>query len=213
MNVAVETATTPGRANLRAYLAGTGATSALIAGAVVVFLAAAGFVAFNGMPFGGSGGAEGNVALEGQTASGASAAAAAALANAPGAVAKAPFAGAARGAGGKSASGRATNHDGSSPGGNFGSTPPPTGGDPPTCTTGCVPPPTGSGSGPITSLVNGVDQTGQSLGVDPGLGSTTSGTTQQLDDTVNNTLNHVQPGLGDQVDDTVNDATHGLLGP
>jgi hypothetical protein len=34
-----------------------------------------------------------------------------------------------------------------------------------------------------------------------------------LDDTVHDTLNHVQPGLGDQVDDTVNDATHGLLGP
>ena len=37
--------------NVRAYLAGGGATAALIAGAVVVFLGVAAFVGFNGLPF------------------------------------------------------------------------------------------------------------------------------------------------------------------
>ena len=47
---------TPRSTHLRAYLAGTGATGALIAGGVIVFLSLAAFVAFKGIPFGGSGG-------------------------------------------------------------------------------------------------------------------------------------------------------------
>ncbi len=42
------------RAHLPAYLVGIGATAALTAGALVVFLSLATFVAFNGLPFGGS---------------------------------------------------------------------------------------------------------------------------------------------------------------
>ena len=42
------------RAHLGSYLIGAGATSAIIAGVVVVFLSMAAFVAFNGLPFGGS---------------------------------------------------------------------------------------------------------------------------------------------------------------
>jgi len=45
----------PASGNLRAYLAGTGATGALVAGAAVVFLSAIAFVAFNGFSFPGSG--------------------------------------------------------------------------------------------------------------------------------------------------------------
>ena len=42
------------RAHLSAYLLGGGATTALTAGALVVFLSLATFVAFNDVPFGGS---------------------------------------------------------------------------------------------------------------------------------------------------------------
>ena len=43
------------RTHLSAYLAGIGATGSLTAGAVVVFLSLATFVAFKGLPFGGLG--------------------------------------------------------------------------------------------------------------------------------------------------------------
>ena len=39
-------------ANVRAYLAGGGATAALVAAAVIVFIGVAAFVGFNGLPFG-----------------------------------------------------------------------------------------------------------------------------------------------------------------
>ena len=42
------------RSHMRAYLFGAGATTALTAGALVVFLSLATFVAFKGLPFGGS---------------------------------------------------------------------------------------------------------------------------------------------------------------
>ena len=42
------------RAHLRAYLVGIGATTALTTGALVVFLSLATFVAFKGLPLGGS---------------------------------------------------------------------------------------------------------------------------------------------------------------
>ncbi len=42
------------RAHLNAYLVGLGATAALTAGVLVVFFSVAAFVAFNGVPFGGS---------------------------------------------------------------------------------------------------------------------------------------------------------------
>jgi hypothetical protein len=42
----------PRNANLRAYLAGGGATAALVAAAVIVFVGVAAFVGFKGLPFG-----------------------------------------------------------------------------------------------------------------------------------------------------------------
>src|SRR3954449_8935062 len=90
--------------HLRAYLAGTGATGALIAGAVIVFLSLATYVAFNGIPFGGNGGNSSTRYLGVQT-SGTPASAATALGAAPGAVAAAPVPGAPIGAGGGGAGG------------------------------------------------------------------------------------------------------------
>src|SRR5436190_21500812 len=79
--------------HLRAYLAGTGVTGSLIAGAAVVFLTLAAFVAFKGVPFSGSGGGLGNAYI-GARATGPPEAAARALAAAPRAVAGAPVPGA-----------------------------------------------------------------------------------------------------------------------
>src|SRR6266508_6478527 len=91
MTTLAHTAATPRlghpRAHLRSYLAGVGATSALTSAALVAFLSLATFVAFNGVPFGGSSDA-GGAAYLGSNASSAPTAAAAALGAAPGAVAK-----------------------------------------------------------------------------------------------------------------------------
>src|SRR4051794_33976101 len=84
--------------HLRAYLVGTGATGALIAAAVIVFLSLATYVAFNGMPFAGEGGNSGNSYI-GVQAAGTPTSAAAALRAAPGAVAASPVPGARIGAG------------------------------------------------------------------------------------------------------------------
>ncbi|MDQ3572968.1 MAG: hypothetical protein M3383_08935, partial [Actinomycetota bacterium] len=47
----------------RAYLAGGGATAALVAAAVIVFLGIAAFVGFNGLPFGSDDGEDATVNL------------------------------------------------------------------------------------------------------------------------------------------------------
>ena len=69
---------TPRLSDLRAYLVGVGATAALTAGALVVFLSLATFLAFHGLPFGGSSDDDGAVYLD-STTSAAPAVAAAAL--------------------------------------------------------------------------------------------------------------------------------------
>src|SRR3954453_9712547 len=104
--------------HLRAYLAGTGATGALIAGAVIVFLSLATYVAFNGIPFGGNGASSGTSFVGVQT-NGTPAGAAAALAAAPGLVAAAPVPGAPIGAGGPGAGGAGGGGGGFGPGGGF----------------------------------------------------------------------------------------------
>src|SRR4051812_41217234 len=83
--------------HLRAYLAGTGATGSLIAGATVVFLSLAAFVAFHGMPFGNSGGSFGS-AYVGWNGVGAPGAGGQALAAAPRRVASTAVPGAPAGA-------------------------------------------------------------------------------------------------------------------
>ena len=63
--------------HLRTYVAGVGATAALTAGALVAFLSLATFVAFNGLPFGGSSDDAGSAYLESSLSAAPTAAAAA----------------------------------------------------------------------------------------------------------------------------------------
>src|SRR2546426_12706000 len=80
------------RAHLRAYVVGVGATTALTAGALVAFLSVATFIAFQGLPLGGSSDDAGAAYL-GANATAAPTAAAAALGAANAAVAKDPVPG------------------------------------------------------------------------------------------------------------------------
>ena len=93
--------TTPRLANLRAhlgaYLVGVGATSALTAGAVVVFLSLAAFVAFNGLPTVAGSSSDAGAAYLSSNGGTPPAAAAAALGEARDAAAKGPITGAHRG--------------------------------------------------------------------------------------------------------------------
>ena len=99
MTTLTETQTqAPRFTHLRAYLLGTGATGALIAAAVIVFVSLATYVAVNGMPFAGNGTAPGDSFVGVQT-GGTPASTAAALRAAPGAVAARPVPGAPIGAG------------------------------------------------------------------------------------------------------------------
>jgi hypothetical protein len=194
--------------HLRAYLAGTGATGALIAGAAVVLLSLGAFLAFSGhLPFGGSdnngsaylGPNPGGAAAGGPAAAGgARGAATRATGQTPASGAGGGGGGAARPGGGSAASRGSATGDPNGPGG---STPPPDGGGPRSPT----------GAGPVTNTVNQVDQaTGQNLS------GPTGGVTRQIDHTATNTLNGVggavgNPHLGDDVGSAVNGVTHRVL--
>jgi hypothetical protein len=197
------------RSHLRAYLAGTGATTVLIAAALIAFLSLAAFLAFKGLPFGGSGSERGNAFLGSQA--GAPEAAATALAAATGAVAAAPVPGAPVGLAAVNAGGPRGDTTSSGPNGTTGSTGP--------LIPGLQPAPGGGGDAgrAITGTVQNLDQATSSLGLGGNLSGTTGPLTRPLDDTVNQTLNGVggavgQPGLGDDVGRTVNQITGRLLG-
>ena len=154
------------RSYLRAYLVGVGATAALTAGALVAFLSLATFVAFNGLPFGGSSDDVGAAYLDSGT-SAAPTAAGAALGTAPGAVARDPVRGS-RGSAVKASSGSGGSRSGGSGGGDpSGKGPSGSGGGPTepggTPAPGNIPPPPvdvpplPSTSGPVTRAVQGVD--------------------------------------------------------
>ena len=197
--------TKPRIGNLRTYLAGTGATGALIAGALVAFLTVGALVAFNGFPLGGDD-ADGSVSLADQPGGQAPESAAAALGATPGAVAATP-------AGGTVLAAILPGGIGIGPGGPIGGTGPgggTGGGDNPDITD-----PT-PGGGAVSGLVEDVDETTGGLGLPP-VGGATSGVTDQVDQALNDTLNNVgdavgQPNLGNDVNDTVNGVTGGLLG-
>lgn len=202
--------TTPRNGNLRTYLAGTGATGALIAGAIVAFLSVGAIVAFDGFPLGGDD-AEGSLSLAEQPGGEAPEAAAAALAATPGAVADSPAGGTVIAA--ILPGGIAIGPGGPiGPGGNTTTGTGTGGGDNPnTPTTPGTP-----GGGPVSGLVEDVDETTSGLGL-PGLGPATKPLTDAVDNTVGNTLNQVggalgQPNLGDDVNNTVRGLTNGLLG-
>jgi hypothetical protein len=193
------------RANLRAYLAGTGATTALIAGLLILFLAAGAWVAFNGNPFGGDDASD-NVTIGNQTA-GAPEAAALALASGPDAVAGTPTAlaggpgaavdgGAAFAAGVPGAAPPGATVPGAGPGGGDGGT--------------AVPPGGGGSGGTLGNTVGAVDDVTNSLGLNLNLGQTTGPLTERLDRTVTDTLNNVRDGNGRGLGDTVNDTVGGV---
>ncbi len=199
--------------NLREYLAGTGATGALIAGAVIAFLSVGALVAFDGFPLGGDE-ASGSLSLADQPGGQAPEAAALALAGTPGSVAAAPAGGTVVAAilpGGVRV-GPGFGPGGAAGGGSGGSD---TGGgeNPPGPPT---PGPGPSGSGVVGGLVDELDETAGGLGL-PALGGTTGPLTDQIDRTLNDTLNNVggavgQPSLGANVNNTVRGLTNGLLG-
>jgi hypothetical protein len=168
----------------RVYIAGTGATAALVAAVTVVLLSLAALVTFEGLP-GGSGEPEDGSVFVGPGAGGGTArAAAAALAAAPGAVAAAPVpVGAGPGAG---RGGDSPVVDGVAPP----DTPdapavpsPPEGGS-----DGVVPSPGTSHGGPIGGVVDDVDETAGGLGIDPGLGEATDPITGPVDQALDENL-------------------------
>jgi hypothetical protein len=169
--------TMPRIGNLREYLASTGATGALIAGAIVAFLSAGALVAFDGTPLGGDD-ADGSVSLAGQPGGIAPERAAAALGVTPGAVAKQPFGGSVLAAalpGGAAAGG---------PGGDGGSA----AGEP-------IDPLGGAGG--VSGAVDGIDQTTGGSGL-PSLGETAGSATDPVDDAVNDAANGVGGLIGNQ---------------
>jgi hypothetical protein len=204
------------RVNLRAFLAGSGASTALIAAAVVAFLSIATFVAFNGLPFGG--GAENSGTVEvGSTPAGAPEAAAAAAGAAPSAVAATPAAPTAL----PSPGGEVPGATGTPPGGfPIDGSPTPT--TPPGSAPGAGPGaprvPTPAGSGILGGTVGSLEHNAGNLGLNVPLRDLTDPLTGPLDEIVNGTVNTVgsllgQPKLGDNLGKTVNGVTGAVLGP
>ena len=194
--------------NVRAYLAGGGATAALVAASVVIFVAVAAFVGFNGLPFGADDPADGTVTL----ASGVPQAAATAAAPIAGAVAAEPATPSTAAAGEIGAAPDATS---TNPGpGSDGGIAPIDPVNPPGPGPGA---PTQTG-GVLDNTVGALDNTTENLGVDLGLGDLTSGLTDPIDKTLNDTLNGAGGLLGDRTlgnrtTKALNDTANGLLGP
>ena len=204
----------PRFAHLRAYLVGVGVTASLTAGALVVFLSLATFLAFNALPFGGSSDDAGAAYLDSST-SAAPTAAGAALGAARGAVAKDPAPGYHRasaaaasggtGSGGGDASGKVPfASDPSEPGVSISA------GDitPPAVVIPLLP----STSGPVTDVVQGVDN---AAGTD--LSGSTGGVTGAADGGVSGAVNRAgratgRAGLGRQAGGAVSGATDSALG-
>jgi hypothetical protein len=197
--------------NTRAFLAGGGATTALIAAAVIAFLSVAALVAFNGLPIGGDNADSATVQVGEVPTTGSGNApelAAAAAGGAAGAVAATPaaatavdpslipgFPGAGSGLNGAPGSGALL------PGADGVPTAPGTG-----------------SSGVLGGTVGGLEDTAGNAGLDLPLSDLSGGLTGPLDQTANDTLNNVggalgNPNPGNQVGGAVNNVTNGLLGP
>jgi hypothetical protein len=204
------------RAHLRAYVVGVGATTALTAGALVAFLSLATFVAFKGLPLGGSSNDAGAAYL-GANPTTAPTAAAAALGAAHAAVAKGPASGSpAAGSGpggGSSVVGGRSGGGGNSPGGDLpggGSNPPGGSGGGGSPIPGVPLPP--ASSGPVTHAVQGVDNAAGT-----NLSGPTSGATRAVDGAAGGGLNRVggavgHPHLGHRVGGAVSGVTDRVLG-
>lgn len=193
--------------NTRAFLAGGGATTALIAAAVIAFLSVAALVAFNGLPIGGGGADAGSVQVGEVPATGANAPelAAAALGDAPGAVAATPAASTAidpTQIPGFAGSGGAPGVPGA-PGTVLGGS-----GAPSVAGSGS------SGSGVLGGTVGGVEDTAGNLGLDLPLNDATNELTGPLDQTLDDVGGAAgNPNLGNQVGGAVDNVTNALPGP
>ena len=187
--------TLPRIGDVRAYLAGTGATGALIAGAVIAFLTVGALVAFDDALLGGDD-ATGSAALADLPGGTAPETAAAALAATPGGVAGRPAGGVVLAAAVPGGEGAAGSPPGSDTAGSAGPAGPGTGG------------PTPTDNGPLSGAVQSVDDTTGPIGVPP-VSPATGPITDQVDDSVRDTLNQVggntgNPHLGDDVSDGLN---------
>ncbi|HEX2128249.1 MAG TPA: hypothetical protein VHF58_03425 [Solirubrobacterales bacterium] len=195
----------------RAFLAGGAATTALLAGAILLFSALAAYVAFNGIPGDPAESSTDATVLVGTR--GAPEAAAQAVARAPESVARTPTAptpvepvAAPEPAPATSAAVAAAEPE-------------------TTIETGSGNPETGTEAagqaeqgGALEGTVGGLENTAGNLGIDVPLDDATNQVTGPLDQTLNNTLNNVggllgNPNLGDQVGHTLNNVTNTLLGP
>jgi hypothetical protein len=203
----------PTRFSVRAYLAGGTATTALIAGVVVIFASLAAYVAFEGVPGGGEGPTGDSATLVGTP--GAPEAAAVVVRRASAAVeataaaptATAPAQGATAPPQGATAPSQTSTSPTPSSGGGVEqvSAPQSESGE----ATGPAPSEGSAVDGPIDAAVTGLQDTAADLGADVPLGNLQN-ITEPVDQTVNNTLNNVggalgDPTLGDQVTGTVND--------
>ncbi len=212
MQTAIEIPRTPVKgATARAFAAGTGVTTSLVAAAVLAFISVAALVAFNGMPFGSDGAADATVALP------AAAPKAAALAASPtaGAVAASPARPSPAAATEILAALPAGARDGpvapgtiAGPGGT-GTTDLSGGG------TGAAGVGTSGTPGLVQGAVGGVQNAAAGLGVSLPLRDLTDGITKPLDDTVGGALNGLGGGLGnnhlgDQVNGGLGQVTGGL---
>lgn len=192
--------------NRRAYLAGGGATAALVAAAVVLFIAIAALVGFNGLPFGADDDGETTVNLTPQAPLAAAASSLtadsvaatpatpdpAALAEIIASLTPAQLAALTPGGTGPGSSG--TDLGGGGSGG------PTTPGNP-------------SAPGALGNTVNLLDDTTSGLGLNLGLGGLTKDITGPLDKTVSGAGGLLgDPKLGDKVNSTANGLTNGLLG-
>jgi hypothetical protein len=189
----------------RSYIAGIGASGALVGATVLAVVLLGALLAFEGFPIAGDDGSADSIRVgAGENSIGV--ATAAAVGAAPGAVAAAPGAaagGAAAGGGGGAADAGApgtappgaTGTDGSVPPGA-----PPTG--PTAPPTGAPPAPPGVPANPITDTLSGVDSAVEAeTGIDPNLGGATEPVTGAVDQVLENTTGNDLGGHVDNVTD------------
>jgi hypothetical protein len=199
----------------RSYIAGIGASGALVGAAVLAVVFLGTLLAFEGFPIAGGPDSADSIQIDaGENAIGA--ATAAALGGAPGAVAGAPGAalgGVAAGAGGAGAAGAGDGAAGTGPGGagpgGEGTTTPPGTTAPPTDPTAPLPPgtpptaPTDPGN-PINNTLSGVDSAVEgATGTNPDLGGTTAPVTGAVDDVLEDTTGNDLGGHVDNVTDAL----------
>ena len=199
--------------NLRAFAAGGAASSALIAGAAVIFASLAAYVAFNGVPGGGEG-ADADAIVQVRP-PGAPQAAAEAVGRAPEAVAATPAA--PTPAAPAPAPAPAVTTEATPEVVTEGPTTPTTTVDTSAGDAVAVDPATQGGSGALGGLADNLDYTASNLGLEIPVGEVTAPITGPLDETVRGTLNNVggllgNPDLGDDVTRGLNNVTNALLG-